>query len=233
MPRIARIIVPGLPYHVTHRGNRRSDVFFEPGDHHVYKTWLSEYAARYDLEVWAYCLMSNHVHLLVVGHQPDSLSSTVGRTHGRYAQWQNRRHDWSGHLWANRFYSTPLDDRHLLAAVKYIELNPVRAGFVETADEYEWSSARPHTAQLEDPLLSPFRPFPSMVGDWSRFLASGLEQQTIERLRVNTSTGRPTGSESFVAVLEARLGRTLRRKRRGPQPKASRNQENEGESTAG
>ena len=224
MPRIARVVAPGLPYHVTHRGNRRGDVFFEPKDRHVYKTWLSEYAAKYDLEVWAYCLMGNHVHLLVVGHQPDSLSLTMGRTHGRYAQWQNRRYEWSGHFWANRFYSTPLDDRHLLAAVKYIELNPVRAGFVEMAEEYEWSSARPHAHGVADPLLSPLRPFPSLVGNWSRFLASGQEQEIIEELRLNTSTGRPTGSETFVAVLEARLDRRLRLKRRGPKPKAPKDQ---------
>jgi putative transposase len=233
MPRIARVVVPGLAYHVTHRGNRRNNVFFEPRDRLVYKTWLSEYAARYDLEVWAYCLMNNHVHLLVVGHQPDSLSLTIGRTHGRYAQLQNRGHDWSGHFWANRFYSTPLDNRHLLAAVKYIELNPVRAGFVERVEEYEWSSARSHALGVEDTLLSSFRPFPSMVGDWSRFLASGLEQETLQKLRENTSTGRPTGSEAFIAVLEARLGRTLACQRRGPKPREQLSQEGEDDRAKG
>jgi hypothetical protein len=160
-------------------------------------------------------------------------SLTIGRTHGRYAQLQNRGHDWSGHFWANRFYSTPLDNRHLLAAVKYIELNPVRAGFVERVEEYEWSSARSHALGVEDTLLSSFRPFPSMVGDWSRFLASGLEQETLQKLRENTSTGRPTGSEAFIAVLEARLGRTLACQRRGPKPREQLSQEGEDDRAKG
>ncbi len=112
IPRLARIVLPGLPYHVTHRGNRRQNIFFRPQDRQTYKRWLGEYAERYGLEAWSYCLMTNHVHLLVVGHASDSLAAAIGRTHGRFAQWQNKRNDWSGHLWANRFYSTPLDDEH-------------------------------------------------------------------------------------------------------------------------
>ena len=219
MARLARVVLPGLPYHVTPRGNRRQDLFFRPQDRRIYKRWLGEYAERYGLEVWSYCLMTNHVHLLVVSKQGDSLAGAIGRTHGRYAQWQNRRYGWSGHLWANRFYSTPLDEEHLWTAVKYVELNPVRSGLVERAEEYEWSSARCHARDYSDDLLAPNRPFPGSVEDWSTWLAGELPEEEVETLRKNTSTGRPTGSDSFIADLEAQLVRTLHLQKRGRRPR--------------
>ena len=218
MPRLARVVIPGLPYHVTQRGNRRHRVFFELADKTLYMRWLSGYAEKYNLEIWAYCLMNNHVHLLVVGHQDDSLAQAIGRTHGRYAQWQNKRHRWSGHFWAGRFYSTPLDEKHLWAAAKYVELNPVRSGIVEKAEEYDWSSARSHATGFFDPLLSPTRPFPGSISNWSEWLSTGIEQEDLETIRRNTSTGRPTGSDSFVAQLEIRLGRILQQRKRGRKP---------------
>lgn len=219
LPRLARVVLPGLPYHVTHRGNRRQNVFFRPQDRQTYKQWLGEYAKRYGLEVWAYCLMTNHVHLLVVAHASDSLATAIGRTHGRFAQWQNKHNDWSGHLWANRFYSTPLDDQHLWAAVKYVELNPVRAGMVDRAEDYPWSSARCHARNRFDELLAPSRPFPGKIESWSEWLATEPRRQEIEALRKNTSTGRPTGSDDFVARLEASLARVLRPQKRGRKPR--------------
>lgn len=195
-------------------------MFFSPADRKLYLTWLADYADKYDLEIWAYCLMTNHVHLLVVGHQPDSLAQAIGRTHGRYAQWQNKRRRWSGHFWASRFYSTPLDERHLWAAIKYVELNPVRSGIVENAENYDWSSARSHATGLVDPLLSSKRPFPGSVSNWSEWLKTGIEEESLERLRRNTSTGRPTGSDAFVAQLETHLGRILQKKKRGRKPTA-------------
>jgi putative transposase len=218
LPRLARVVLPGLPYHITHRGNRRQDVFFRQQDCRTYKRWLGEYAERYGLEVWSYCLMTNHVHLLVVARRSDSLAMAIGRTHGRFAQWQNKRNDWSGHLWANRFYSTPLDEEHLWTAVKYVELNPVRADMVDRAEHYEWSSARSHARNQPDRLLAPSRPFPGMVENWSDWLAIEPLKEQVEALRKNTSTGRPTGSDEFVARLEARLARTLRAQKRGRKP---------------
>ena len=221
MPRLARVAIPELPYHVTQRGNRRHRTFFENSDRRVYLGWLANYSRKYDLEIWAYCLMSNHVHLLVMGHQGESLARTVGRTHGRYAQWQNRKHQWSGHFWSGRFYSTPLDERHLWAAVKYIELNPVRSGLVEVAEKYPWSSARAHAAGIIDPILSPDSPFPGPVGDWSEWLKTGLDAQALDRIRRNTSTGRPTGSDSFTLQIESHLGRNLHRQKTGRKPKST------------
>ena len=172
------------------------------------------------MEVWAYCLMTNHVHLLVVGHRPDSLASAIGRTHMRFARWTNRRQGWSGHLWANRFFSTPLDEHHLWQAVRYVELNPVRAGIVERAEDYPWSSARAHCFGTDDALLADSRPFPGPIAHWSSWLAQGLDPEAIAELRQNTATGRPTGSPEFTSRLEQQLGRLLRPAKRGRKPKS-------------
>lgn len=222
MSRIARVVVPGLPYHVTHRGNRKQPVFMRPRDRNVYRRWLEEYADLYRLRVWAYCLMTNHIHILAVGERRYSLAKAMGCCQRRYATWINRRHDWSGHLWANRFYSTLLDEKHLWMAVKYVELNPVRAGLVSRAEEWPWSSARAHAWGRPDSLLSRDRPFPGSVRDWSAWLSTGLDEAIADRIRRNTKTGRPTGNNGFVDRLEVKLGRPLRPARRGPRAKAYR-----------
>lgn len=218
MARIARVVVPGCAYHVTHRGNRREDVFFREEDRSVYRDLLRECAQRYSLEIWAYCWMTNHVHLVVVGHSGDSLARGLGNSHRRYSQYVNRRHGWSGHLWSNRFYSTPLDVASAIRAARYVELNPVRAGLVAEADDYPWSSARAHVRGEADVLLSPRRPIPESLGDWAAWLRRGLASDQVEELRANTCTGRPTGSPDFVQSLESTLGRCLRPRRRGPSP---------------
>lgn len=167
--------------------------------------------------VWSYCLMGNHVHLIAVGKERCSISKALGNTHRACSQLRNREAAVTGHLWANRFFSTPLDELHLWAAVRYVELNPVRAGLVRSATDYPWSSARAHSGLEADPLLDPGRPYPGPIGDWAAWLSAGLEEQTVDRLRRNTSTGRPTGSDNFVRQLEIRLGRRLRPRKRGPQ----------------
>ena len=221
MARFARVIVPGYPYHITHRGNRREDVFFKAADRDVYRAWLRRYADEFGLEIWAYCLMSNHVHLIAVPRRADSLARAIGRTHMRYARRTNRLREWSGHLWANRFFSTPLDESHLWQAVKYVELNPVRAGMAARAEDYAWSSARAHALGEPDGLLSQGRPFPApgLVGDWSAWLATGLSEESVKGLRYATATGRPCGGEPFVSMFEGLLGRLLRPLKRGRKKK--------------
>ena len=221
MARLARVVVPGIPYHVTHRGNRRQDIFFSPADRQVYRAWLTEYGAEFGLEVWAYCLMSNHVHLLVVPRRGDSLARAIGQTHMRHARRINAAGGWSGHLWEHRFFSTALDDGHLWAAARYIERNPVRAGLVAQAEDYPWSSARGHVLGERDPLLSPCRPFPNEreVGDWAAWLAATPDERMEDVIRRNTRTGRPCGSESFVSGIGQLLGRVLTLQKRGRKPK--------------
>ena len=130
MARLARVVVPGLSYHVTHRGNRRADIFVDDNDRVLYVGLMRDYAAKAGLGVRAWCLMSNHVHFVVVPEREGSLARGIGLAHRRFAAWQNARHGWLGHLWANRYFSTPLDETHLWRAVRYVERNPVRAGLV-------------------------------------------------------------------------------------------------------
>jgi putative transposase len=160
--------------------------------------------------------------LIAVGQQRNSISKALGNTHRACSRSRNQETGVTGHLWANRYFSTPLDEPHLWAAVRYVELNPVRARLVDEATDYPWSSARTHAGLQPDLLLDPERPFPGPIGDWAAWLRAGLEEQTAERLRLNTSTGRPTGSDGFVRELEARLGRRLRPRKRGPKKQEQR-----------
>ncbi len=210
MPRVARFVLPGLPYHVTHRGNRRQPVFVEDQDRHVYLLLLRRYAAEADLAVWGYCLMPNHMHLLVVPGNPESLARGIGLAHRRFAQRQNSTHGWTGHLFEGRYYSAGLDERHLWACVRYIERNPVRAGLAESAAAWPWSSAGAHCLGKEDPVLHPSRPFPHRLGrDWVGWLAIPAPTEEEDELRRATRTGRPCGAPGWVRGIEAQTGRRL------------------------
>ena len=215
MARVARIVLPDVPVHITHRGNKKEAVFFTANDRKRYCEKLREYADRFELEVWAYCLMPNHVHLVAVPRRTDALARAIGNTHRHHSRLVNLRNEWTGHLWANRFYSTPLDEAHLWIAVRYVELNPVRAGIVDDPTRYRWSSAAAHVHGAPDELLSASRPFPGAIDNWARWLAQGIAPADYERIRENTSTGRPTGSDDFVAWFESKLSRAIRRRRPG------------------
>jgi putative transposase len=218
--RLARVMLAMWPFHVVHRGNHQQLLFATDEDHRTYLRMLRRYSAQFSMRVWAYCLMPNHVHLIVVGRFRNSIPRAVGNTHRHFSRCANSRTETTGHLWANRFYSTILDESHLWAAVRYVELNPVRAGFVQAATDYEWSSTRAHAGKFRDPVLDPERPFPGAVADWSAWISDELEAETIKRIRRNTATGRPTGRSEFVAELERLLGRPLRARKRGPTPKS-------------
>lgn len=213
MARLARVVAVDLPHHVTHRGNRRGDIFLCEADRTVYITHLRRCAVAARLDVWAYCLMTNHVHLIVVPRRADSLAGGVGLAHRHLAVWQNKAQRWQGHLWANRYFSTPLDARHLWACVRYVQRNPVRAGIVARAQDYPWSSARSHATGAADGLLSPTRPFPGPIADWSAWLAGDEDQQAADAIRAATRTGRPCGDKVFVQSIGEACGRDLE-----PQP---------------
>jgi putative transposase len=215
MARFARVMLEGWPFHLTHRGNHRNQVFRSDDDRRVYLHFLDRFAKDFGMSIWAYCLMGNHVHLIAVGESHDSISKALGNTHRTCSRLRNLETGVTGHLWANRFYSSALDEAHLWAAVRYVELNPVRAGLAAEATDYPWSSARTHAGLATNSLLDPKRPFPGPIGEWADWLGTGLEEQTADRLRANTSTGRPTGSEGHVKDLEIRLGRRLRPRKRG------------------
>lgn len=217
MPRMARVMVAGWPFHLTHRGNHKKRVFRGDADRALYLVLLRRFAEKYGMAIWAYCLMRNHIHLIAVGRKETSIPLAIGTTQSQYSRRVHLERDVTGHLWANRYFSTALDDLYLWAAVRYVELNPVRAGIVSDATDYPWSSARAHAGVTRDSLLAPERPFPGPIGDWRAWLAAGLEKETAERLRVNTYSGKPTGSEEFVSEIEERLGRPVRSKRHKPE----------------
>lgn len=218
MARLSRIVVPGVPLHVTQRGNRRQDTFFCDDDYRLYRELMAEWCGRCGVEVWAYCLMTNHVHLIVVPSSADGLAAAIGEAHRRYTRAVNFRQGWRGHLWQGRFASFPLDGTHLLAAARYVELNPVRAGMVDEAQAYPWSSARAHLAGQDDSLVKA-APLLEMAGDWAAFLDTGLDVDTHAVLRSHERTGRPLGGPAFVASLEAALRRPLAKKKPGPKPR--------------
>ena len=214
MPRTPRFAPADLVHHVTHRGNRRGSVFFDDEDRNDYLRWLAKAADRYGLEVWDYCLMTNHVHLLVRSPTAAALGRAIGVVHGRYAQRINRRQNWSGHLWANRFFSHPIEGAALPVAARYIERNPVRAKMVERAEDYPWSSARTHCGLAGPGILSPGRPFPDCVADWSAWLRQS-DEPAEARLRDSSHASLPLGSEAFCKQVGQELGRDLILRPRG------------------
>ncbi len=165
MARLARVVAPGLPHHVTQRGNRRQEVFFSDADYAAYKALVAEHCRGAGVAVWAYCLMPNHVHLILVPSDEDGLRAALGEAHRRYTRRVNVREGWRGYLWQGRFASFVMDERHLLAAARYVELNPVRARLVKTARQWRWSSARAHLKGEDDGLVA-VAPLLEIVGDW-------------------------------------------------------------------
>lgn len=208
MARIARVVVPGYPHHVTQRGSRRQPTFFCEQDYHSYITIMADWCQRYGVVVWAYCLMPNHVHLVVVPSSGEGLSRAVGQAHRSYARLVNEREGWTGHLWQERFASFVMDENHLLAAVRYVELNPVRACLVEKAEDYRWSSAQAHLTGQNDNLVS-VEPMMERVSDWGSFIDQN-DSEDLDPLRQHTRNGRPLGSDEFVAGLEKIFKRPMR-----------------------
>jgi len=169
------------------------------------------------VEVWAYCLLPNHVHLIAVPDGEQGLARAIGEAHRRYTVRVNQRENWRGYLWQGRFSSYPLDEQYLLAAVRYVELNPVRAGLAERAWQYPWSSAAAHVRGKND-LLVKVRPMLNRVVDWREYLSTELDSTDMETIRRHARTGRPLGSDEFVESLEDKVGRALAPRKRGPRP---------------
>jgi putative transposase len=213
MARTARIVVPGSAHHIVQRGNNRQDVFFVDDDRRFYLQRLAEQSKRFGLKVSGYCLMTNHVHLIVTPRDAEALAKAIGRTHFVYAQYVNRLHGRIGHVWQNRFFSCPLDSAHRLAAMRYVERNPVRARMVRAAWRWRWSSAAIHCGDAKDAFgmleASGWRRRWSPDA-WRAILRQRDDEALVERLRRSTFNGRPLGGDRFIAKLEAKLNRRLR-----------------------
>ena len=180
---------------------------------------MAQWCTKFGVEVWAYCLMTNHVHLIVVPDSETGLKKAMAETHQRFTRRINFQKGWRGHLWQGRFASFPLDESHLLATARYVELNPVRANMVQHPESYPWSSAKAHLFGKDDELVK-VAPLLDQVSDWQSFLSQGDEESALLKLQQHERTGRPLGSENFLVGLEKSLGRTLRRKKPGPKSKS-------------
>ncbi len=214
MPRNARCVAPGIAYHVTQRGTNGQRVFFSDSDRNSYLRLLAANREDAGARILAWCLMSNHIHLIVVPEHTDSLATLLRRVHGRYAQLINARKNRSGHLWQSRYFSCPMASSHLRRALAYVENNPVRAGMVERPEDYAWSSAAVHIGKARDKLRILDAEFWQEFGGaeaWRQLLMTPEELAELRLLRRCTYSGMPFGNEEFVTAMEERFGRKWRR----------------------
>lgn len=219
MARLARIVLPGVAHHVTQRGNRRERVFFEDGDYALYLDLLAEASERARVAIWGYSLMPNHVHIIAVPSDEDGLRRTFRYVHRHYTGYINARMRVTGHLWQGRFSSVAMDERHLVAALRYVALNPVRAKLSRRPEEWRWSSTAAHMAGKGDRFVD-VAPALGRVGDFATFLEKGVDEAaSYAGLRRAESVGRPVGSAQWLADMEDRTGLTLAPRKRGPAPK--------------
>ena len=212
MPRLARTVIAHVPHHITQRGNRREDIFFTDEDREMYLAWLKDYSQRHDVAILAYCLMSNHIHLVAVPGTEEALQAVLKPLHMRYAQRLNRQRGWKGHVWQGRYFSSPLDQAYLWACLRYVERNPVRARVVRKAENYRWSSAPAHCNLRHDDVLTAEPAWLKQlrqVDDWSSWLAQGDAPAELAVIRRHVEKGLPCGAKTFIETLERLAGRDL------------------------
>ena len=215
MARLARSTIVGYPHHVVQRGTDGRSVFETGDDYRRYIDWLREYAPRYAVDIWAYCLMPDHVHYVCVPKAEGVLARAFNTLHMRYAQYFNGKRSATGRLWRPRFMSCVLDEPSVREEVRFIENNPIRRGLVSQAEDYAWSSARSHVTGAPDGILTDGCFLDAEVPDWRAYLAGGGEEALLERVRSRLKTGRPAGDPAFVEKLESVLGRRLQALPRG------------------
>lgn len=219
MARLPRIVLPGIPHHVTQRGNRRERTFFEDGDYELYLDLMADAAARAGVAIWSYCLMPNHVHIIAVPSDEDGLRRTFRHVHRHYTGYINARMRVTGHLWQGRFSSVAMDEAHLVNAFRYVALNPVRARLCDRPEDWPWSSTRAHIGGTSDAYVD-VTPAIERVGNFPVFLGEAFDEaMSYAALRKAESVGRPVGSKEWLTDMEARTGLTLAPGKRGPKPR--------------
>jgi putative transposase len=220
MARLARIVIPNCPHHVTQRGNHRRTIFSRDSERSFYLKLLDKHLSLSKVQLTGYALMTNHVHHIMTPPTPRALSRTVGQLHCDFARWQQMQRNLTGHLWQNRFFSCPLEEDHFWEALRYVEMNPVRAGLVKNPWDWPWSSARAHVTGVDATGLLNMELWKKRFNgaQWKSFLLQAQQESIQEGLRLATRTGRAFGSEEFVIRLENITGRKLRPKKPGPKP---------------
>ncbi len=215
MARMPRLVVPGYPHHVTQRGARRMKTFFSEGDYEYYLDLIAHYKEGAGVDVLAYCLMPNHVHFVAVPHEKESLSRLFRQVHRHYTRHINFREQWKGHLWQERFHSFVMDEQYLLATVRYVERNPVKAKLCFLAEEWRWSSAGAHLLGVDDHIVT-VKPMLERIPDWRAYLSMEEGERELSTIKHHSTSGRPAGDTTFVQYLEALTGRDLQKKKPGP-----------------
>ena len=218
MARLARVGIPGIPHHVTQRGNGRARVFFGDRDYAFYRDLLADSCAEAAVAVWSWVLMPHHVHLILVPSDEDGLRRALARVHRQHAGRIHARRKRTGHFWQGRFGAVAMDEAHLAAALRYVALNPVRARLVERAQDWPWSSVHAHLCGEPDGLTC-IPPVRERIPDFAGLLDGAEDAAMVERLRRAETIGRPIGAEGFLDSLEAATGRTLKPARRGRKPR--------------
>jgi putative transposase len=213
MGRMGRVVIGGIPHHVIQRGSRRQQTFFSEEDYTFYVSVLRQSCIKHDVTLWAYCLMPNHIHLIAVPERSKDLARAIGAAHRCYAVCINQREEWVGHLWQQRFSSYPMDERHLLAAARYIERNPVAAGLTSRPEAWPWSSATAHLAGKDDRLVV-VAPLLKLVPNWAAFLQQ--EADNTDVYQKHERSGLPLGDRVFVEFCEKKTGRALKPGKPGP-----------------
>jgi putative transposase len=220
MARLVRVVIPGIPHHVTQRGNGRARTFFSDQDYALYRGLLAASCAAAGVAVWAWCLMPNHVHLILVPPDADGLRRALAPVHRRYAGIVHTRRHRSGHFWQGRFGAVAMDEEHVAAALRYVSLNPVRARLVARAQDWRWSSARAHLTGREDGITS-LAPIRERFARFADLLELEPDAEAFARLRAAESVGRPLGNDRFLARAERLTARILRPRKRGPKPNSN------------
>jgi putative transposase len=219
MARIARIIAPGLPHHVTQRGNRRQRLFVEEGDYALYRDLLAERCRANGVSCWAYCLMPNHVHLILVPSSAAGLSRAVGEAHRRYTAFFNARARMTGHLFQGRFACCAMDENYLMSAFRTLAFNPVRARLVRRPADWPHGSVAAHLAGRNDELVD-VRPGLAWAPAFRDLLGESVRRAEAADFELAGANGRPMGDAVFLDQIEGILGRSVRPKKRGPKPSA-------------
>ena len=217
MSRIARLVVPGLPHHITQRGNGRRQVFYNDADYLTFRDLLAASCKEANVACWAYVLMPNHIHAILVPKDEDGLRAALAPVHRRYAGMINARQKKTGHFWQGRYGAAVMDESHLVAAFHYIMRNPVEAGLAATPAKYKWSSAAAYLRGVDDGLTQT-RPMLSRLPDIKSFLnCEGIDLNELI-VRDDETIGRPRGDAKFIRSLERKTGRDLMPDKRGPKP---------------
>ena len=218
MTRLARFIVPDIPHHVTQRGNGRAQTFFCDEDYAIYLDLLRTQTRRYGVAVWSWVLMPNHVHLILVPQDIDGLRASLSKVHRAYAGHIHARERRTGHFWQGRFGCVAMDEAHLVAAVRYVVLNPVRAKLVRRAWRWKWSSVHAHLDPKKGDGITETKAVTARIPDFTAMLQAGEDAEMSHALRTAESIGRPLGNDKFLSKVETKTGRDPRPGQRGPKP---------------